>query len=153
MAYGIATFKDEKGNLFVEHESESSEDKIVLIRAFAAKKAQKLLDKVNEYLKDFWKKDFENGLYNVDWFGLGLASLDDSETYVAINGKNGCNVILLLPEEWSDTAVEWTANRMIDTLSEKFEMTIEDIDHNYVFLSVDFTDISLAFGCGETFTE
>ena len=153
MAYKIATFKDETGNLFVEHESESSEDKIVLIRAFDANKAQKLLDKVNVFLKDFWKKNFENGLYNVDWFSLSLSPLDDNGNYVAVDGKNGSNVTLILPEEWSDSAVERTANRMIDALSEKFEMTIEDIDHDYVFLSVDFTDISLAFGCGETFTE
>lgn len=153
MAYKIATFKDEKGNLFVEHEFESSEDKIVLIRAFDANKAQKLLDKVNEYLKDFWKRNFESGLYNVDWFCLGLVPLDDNGNYVAVNGKNGCNVTLILPEEWSDNAVERTAKRMIDFLSEKFEMSIEDIDHDRVFLSVDYTDISLAFGCGETFTE
>jgi hypothetical protein len=153
MAYKIATFKDENGNLFVEHECESSEDKIVLIRAFDANKAQKLLDKVNEFLKDFWRRNFENGLYNCDWFGLGLAPLDDNGNYVSVNGKNCCNVTLILPEEWSDNAVERTARRMIEALSEKFEMTIEDIDHDYVFLSVDFTDISLAFGCGETFTE
>lgn len=153
MAYKIATFKDEKGNLFVEHECDSSEDKIVLIRAFDSMKAQKLLDKVNEFLKDFWKDNFQNGLYNVDWFGLSLTPLDEKGKYVAVNGKNGSNVTLLLPEEWSDNAVERTANRMIDALSEKFEMTIEDIDHDYVFLSVDFTDISLAFGCGDTFTE
>jgi len=153
MAYKIATFKDEKGNLFVEHEFESSEDRIVLIRAFDAKKAQKLLDKVNEFLKDFWKQNFESGLYNVDWFCLELAPLDDNGNYVAVNGKNGWNVTLILPEEWSDNAVERTAKRMIDFLSEKFEMSIEDIDHDRVFLSVDYTDISLAFGCGETFTE
>lgn len=153
MAYKIATFKDEKGNLFVEHECDSSEDKIVLIRAFDSMKAQKLLDKVNEFLKDFWTDNFQNGLYNVDWFGLSLTPLDEKGKYVAVNGKNGSNVTLLLPEEWSDNAIERTANRMIDALSEKFEMTIEDIDHDYVFLSVDFTDISLAFGCGDTFTE
>lgn len=153
MAYKIATFKDEKGNLFVEHECESSEDKIVLIRALDANKAQKLLDKVNEFLKDFWKNNFENGLYNCDWFGLELAPLDDNGNYVSVNGKNCCNVTLILPKEWSDNAVERTARRMVVALSEKFEMTIEDIDHDYVFLSVDFTDISLAFGCGDTFTE
>lgn len=153
MAYKIATFKDEKGNVFVEQESDSTEDRIVLIRALDANKAQKLLDKVNEFLKDFWKKNFDNGLYNVDWFGLSLSPLDDKGNWVAVNGKNGCNVTLILPEEWSSSAVDRTANRMVSALSEKFEMKIEDIDHDYVFLSVDFTDISLAFGCGDTFTE
>lgn len=153
MAYKIATFKDEKGNLFVEHECDSSEDKIVLIRAFNAEKAYKLLGKVNEYLKDFWEKNLDSCLYNIGWFELGIAPLDDEGNYVAINGKECCNVMMLFPEEWSDSYVERTVRRMIRELSEKFEMDIHDIDHNYVFLSVDFTDISLAFGSGETLTE
>lgn len=153
MAYKIATFKDEKGNLFVEHECDSSEDKIVLIRAFNAEKAFKLLKEVNEYLKDFWKKNLDSQLYKMDWFELGITPLDDEGNYVAINGKECCNVMMLFPEEWSDGSVEKIVRRMIRELSEKFEMDIHDIDHNYVFLSVDFTDISLAFGGGETLTE
>ena len=149
MAYKIATFKDEKGNLFVEHECDSSEDKIVLIRAFDAEKAYKLLGKVNEYLKDFWEKNLDRGLYNTGWFELEIAPLDDDGKYVAINGKECCNVMMLFPEEWSDSSVE----KITRELSEKFEMDIHDIDHNYVFLSVDFTDVSLAFGSGETLTE
>lgn len=153
MAYNLATFKDENGNLFVEHECNSSEDKITLIRAMDSKEAQKLLDKVNEYLKDFWKRNFEKGLYNVDWFSLGLAPLDYNGNYVAINGKNTCNVILILPEEWSNTSVEKTIRNMVDVLSEKVEMVIDEIDRNYVFLSVDFTEISLAFACENTTTK
>ena len=38
MAYKLATFKDENGNLFVEHECQSSESKIVLARAIHANK-------------------------------------------------------------------------------------------------------------------
>lgn len=153
MAYNLATFKDENGNLFVEHECNSSEDKITLIRAMDSKEAQKLLDKVNEYLKDFWKRNFEKGLYNVDWFSLGLAPLDYNGNYVAINGKNTCNVILILPEEWSNNSVEKTVRNMVDVLSEKVEMVIDELDHNYVFLSVDFTEISLAFACENTTTK
>lgn len=153
MAYKIATFKDEKGNLFVEHECDSSEDKIVLIRAFDAEKAYKLLGKVNEYLKDFWEKNLDRGLYNTGWFELEIAPLDDDGKYVAINGKECCNVMMLFPEEWSDSSVEKITRRMIRELSEKFEMDIHDIDHNYVFLSVDFTDVNRAFGSEETLTE
>lgn len=153
MAYKIATFKDEKGNLFVEHERDSSEDKIVLIRAFNEGKAYKLLGKVNEYLKDFWEKNLDKVLYNIGWFGLEIAPLDDEGNYVAINGKECCNVMMLFPEEWSDSSVERITRRMIRELAEKFEMDIHDIDHNYVFLSVDFTDVNRAFGSGETLTE
>lgn len=153
MAYNLATFTDEKGNLFVEHECNSSDDKITLIRACDANKAQKLLDKVNDYLKDFWKETLKNGFYSVDGFSLGLAPLDYNGNYVDANGKNSCNVILILPEEWSKTSVEKTVRNMVDVLSEKVEMIIDDIDHNYVFLSVDFMEISLAFACEVTTTK
>lgn len=153
MAYNLATFTDEKGNLFVEHECNSSEDKITLIRAIDSNEAQKLLDKVNEYLKDFWNETLKNGFYNVDGFSLGLAPLDYNGNYVDANGKNSCNVILILPEEWSKTSIENTTREMVDVLSEKVEMVIDDIDKNYVFLSVDFMDISLAFACKVTTTK
>lgn len=153
MAYNLATFTDENGNLFVEHECNSSEDKITLIRAIDSKESQKLLDKVSEYLKDFWKETLKNGFYNVDGFSLGLAPLDYNGNYVAINGKDTCNVILILPEEWSKTSVEKTVRNMVGVLSEKVEMIIDDIDNNYVFLSVDFTEISLAFACENTTTK
>lgn len=153
MVYNLATFKDENENLFVEHECNSSEDKITLIRAIDSNEAQKLLDKVNEYLKGFWKENLKNGFYNVDGFSLGLAPLDYNGNYVAFNGKNTCNVILILPEEWSKTSVEKTVRNMVDVLSEKVEMIIDDIDNNYVFLSVDFTEISLAFACENTTTK
>jgi hypothetical protein len=153
MAYNLATFTDEKGNLFVEHECNSSDDKITLIRACDANKAQKLLDKVNEYLKDFWEETLKNGFYDVNGFSLGLAPLDYNGNYVDANGKNSCNVILILPEEWSKNSVEKTVRNMVDVLSEKVEMVIDDIDCNYVFLSVDFTEISLAFACENTTTK
>lgn len=153
MAYNLATFKDENGNLFVENECNSSEDKITLIRAIDSKEAQKLLDKVNEYLKDFWKETLKNGFYDVNGFSLGLASLDYNGNYVDANGKNSYNVILTLPEEWSKNSVEKTVRNMVDVLSEKVEMVIYDIDHNYVILSVDFMDISLAFACENTTTK
>jgi hypothetical protein len=153
MAYNLATFTDEKGNLFVEHECNSSDDKITLIRACDANKAQKLLDKVNEYLKDFWEETLKNGFYDVNGFSLGLAPLDYNGNYVDANGKNSCNVILILPEAWSKNSVQKTVRNMVDVLSEKVEMVIDDIDCNYVFLSVDFTEISLAFACENTTTK
>ena len=155
MAYKLATFKDENGNLFVEHECQSSESKIVLARAIHASKAERLLDEINSSLKGFWKKSIsEIGLYNLDWFGLSLMYLDDSSLYVPINGEVTTNLSVVLPEEWSSVAIKRVVDGLVDSLKQKFQsIEVDTIDGNYIFLSVDFEEVNRMIGLFDTLAE
>ena len=155
MAYKLATFKDENGNLFVEYECMSSESKIILARAIHANKAERLLDEINSSLKGFWRESIsESGLYNLDWFSLSLMYLDDSSIYVPINGEVTTNLSIVLPEEWSSVAIKHVVDGLVDSLKQKFQsIEVDTIDGNYIFLSVDFEEVSRMIGLFDTLAE
>lgn len=143
MAFKLATFTDENGNLFAEQVMNSTEEEITLVRAMPAKDAENIISVLNKQMHEsgFWNNVIsETGLYNLDWFNLDADYLDDDGNFVAIKNPKVFNASITLPEEWSKLAIYNIVEQLKKSNFSDFFINI-DHDCNFVFITMDLEKV------------